>query len=248
MDSKVFIPLSPCKELLQLPWTFWRNNSIILTSPLKSVLAFLNINLNSRVYFLDLDEKLFEVFKYNLENEYYIQQEIGFINSPNFLNYVTYIWDRRTNLSRVHLKINYFNMIPFIMYQNNSKEIKGYHGEIFNTLQEKLQFSYDIQEEKIFGGPDNNSIYNGMLGKIQAGYNNWSIADCVQTEERSLTFDFSIPILDLPKRIITRRPNEQFETFAYFSVFSQEFWICIFTSAVLLTIFMYWILRFYIIV
>ena len=141
---------------------------------------------------MDLDEKLFEVFKYNLENEYYIQQEIGFINSPNFLNYVTYIWDRRTNLSRVHLKINYFNVMPYIIYQNNSKEIKGYHGEIFNTLQEKLQFSYDIQEEKIFGGPDNNSIYNGMLGKIQAGYNNWSIADCVQTEERSLTFDFSI--------------------------------------------------------
>ena len=244
------VPLSPCKELSNLNWTFWRSNSIILMPQTKTISASLSINFNSRIYFLNLDNKLFEIYKYNLQDKNHVEKELGSTNLTNFLKAVTYIWDRRANLRNIHLNMIYNDYPPFSIKQNDTRVIKGYHGELFHFLQETLQFSYNIffQEDRAWGTEIKNGTYNGMLGKIQAGYKNWSIADCVQTEERSLTFDFSIPILDLPKRIITRRPNEQFETFAYFSVFSQEFWICIFTSAVLLTIFMYWILRFYIIV
>ena len=212
----------------------------------KTNFATLHINLNSRIYFLDIDQKLYEIFKYNLQDQNYVQQEIGFINSTDFINSVNYIWDRRSNLSRIHLNIIYVDYHPFNIKQNDTSKVKGYNGEIFHSLQEKLNFNYNlnIQADKLYGQPDNKGIFTGMFGNIQRGHYNWSIADCSESEERALAFDFSIPVLNAPKRIITQRPSEEFDTSSYFVVFSPQFWVCLFISAVALIFFMYWILRF----
>jgi len=245
LNSKVLVPLSPCEELFQKPWTFWKNNSIILMPQTKSIASHLNMNLNSRIYFLDSDEKLYEVFKYSPQDQDYSSQEIGSTNAKEFLNIVTYIWDRRTDLKSIHLNIVYVDDAPFTIKHNGS-QVRGYHGEVFHSLQEKLKFKYSthFQKDKVFGVIGEDGHYNGMLGKIQRGDANWSISDWTETEERAQTFDFGIPILNLPKRIVTRRQGEGFNSTAYLSVFSQQFWICILVSAVILIFCVYWILRF----
>ena len=245
LDARVLVPLSPCKELSNVPWAFWSNNSIILMPQTKSIASALSINFNSRIYFLDFDQKLFEIFKYSPQDQNYVQQEVGLTNSTNFLNTATYIWDRRNDLSSIHVNIIFVDYPPFSIKQNDPSVVKGYHGEMFHSLQQTLQFSYDafVQEDQVWGDLKNGT-YDGMMGEIQHGNMNWGVSDFTVTIERSLVFDFSIPILSLPKRILTRRPVEEIKTSSYFAVFNQDFWICLFISAVVLSFFTYWILRF----
>ena len=239
------VPLSPCKELSNLNWTFWRSNSIILMPQTKTISASLSINFNSRIYFLNLDNKLFEIYKYNLQDKNHVEKELGSTNLTNFLKAVTYIWDRRANLRNIHLNMIYNDYPPFSIKQNDTRVIKGYHGELFHFLQETLQFSYNIffQEDRAWGTEIKNGTYNGMLGKILHGNINWGVSDFTMTNDRSLLFDFSIPILDLPKQITTRHQSEEFDTFTYLEAFSKLFWFCVIFTAVVLVISMYWTLR-----
>jgi hypothetical protein len=131
------------------------------------------------------------------------------------------------------------------MARNESQKLNGFLGEIFYSLQENLGFKYVLHDrgDFVFGTLQSNGQYNGLLGDIQMGKSNWSISDMTYTLARSETFDFSAPLWNFGKKLVTRRPTESFDTSAYFIVFSNNFWIVLFISAVILVFFMYWILR-----
>jgi hypothetical protein len=109
-----------------------------------------------------------------------------------------------------------------------------------------LGFRFTLHEQKdaVWGVPQSNGIYNGFLGEIQNGRANWSVAEITFTDERNKVFDFSVPIINQPKKIVTRRPGEDFDTSAYFIVFSLQFWIVLIISAIIITFFIFFILRF----
>jgi hypothetical protein len=244
-ELNIFVSLSPCKELIFKHWTFWRNNSLFLLPETKYIAANLNLNLNSRIYYLDLSLSLFEIFKYQQEDITNVRQKIGNANSTELLSRTGFIWERRSNLTKVCLNIIYIEKSPFIIAGNESRKLKGFFGEIFHTLQENLGFNYVLhcRKDNIYGPLQTNGHYSGLLGDIQMGKSNWSISDMTITSGRKETFDFSSPLLNFGKKIVTRRLTENFDTSAYFIVFSNNFWIVLFISAVILVFFMYWILR-----
>jgi Ligated ion channel L-glutamate- and glycine-binding site len=211
----------------------------------KHIATDLNLNLNSRIYYLDSDLSMFEIFKYQLEDINHVEQKIGVANSTDLLEKTDFIWERRSNLSKVKLNIIYIESSPFIITINDSKKVSGFFGDLFTTLQDLLGFKYTLQDTGDFnyGSLQPNGLYNGLLGKIQTNHINWSISEMTITLARSQVFDFSVPLVNQVRKIVTRRPTEDFDTTAYFIVFSKQFWIALLCSSVILVFFMYWILR-----
>ena len=68
-------------------------------------------------------------------------------------------------------------------------------------------------------------------------------AENTDTVERSLTFDFSTPLVSLPKKIVTRRPQEDLDGSAYLSVFTDQFWLVLIITTFVLAIMLYCILK-----
>jgi hypothetical protein len=137
----------------------------------------LQLNINSRIYNLDAKEQVYEIYRYNLDDSKYTYKALGNTSSPDFHHTVKYIWDRRTNLSTIHLNIIYINLHPFTVI-NPPQEIMGYLGELFVTLQEKLQFKFSLSEhiDQCLGIFLDNGSYSCMFGKLQTGESNWSLA------------------------------------------------------------------------
>ena len=204
----------------------------------------LQMNLNSRIYFLDTNFTLFEIFKYNLLNQSFVLQKIGDTESKDFIKKSNYIWKRRSNLSSLSLEIIYSEYHPLTLKGNNSYDVRGLYSEIFYALQDKLHFQYTMhhQEDNMWGSPQENGSYSGMLGQIQSGKVNWTIADTTITLERSEFFDFSIPIMLQHRKLVSLKPRENFNYLSYLCVFSKEFWIALFIFAVILILFMFLIL------
>ncbi len=175
--SLVIVAFSPCKQLNNVNWTFWRNNSLILLPQAIFIANSLQLNINSRIYHLDTEEQLHEIYRYNLDDRNYNYKTVGCTNSSDFHQTVKYIWDRRTDLSTIPLNIIYINYYPFTMVKS-PQEMKGYLGELFGMLQEKLKFEFDMTEQvdKCWGSLLDNGSYSCMFGKIQRGESNWSIA------------------------------------------------------------------------
>jgi hypothetical protein len=64
------------------------------------------------------------------------------------------------------------------------------------------------------------------------------------TDERSLTFDFSMPLVSFPKKIVTmRRPQEDLSGSAYLSVFTNQFWLVLIITTIVLSIMLYYFLK-----
>ena len=199
------------------------------------------MNLDSRIYHLDSKHSFSEFFKYDTLSSSFVQQKIGDINSEDFIRNISSIWVRRSNLSNVHLGIIYGDYPPLTWKGNSPEDVRGFFGEIFFALHEKLQFQYTIyhQEDGVWGTLQEDGSFSGLFGKIQRGEVNWSIADTTITLERSEFVDFSIPVMQQHRKLVTRKPNEDFEALSYLNVFSTEFWIAlvIFGVALLLCLF-----------
>ena len=238
--------MTPCEGLAAKGWLFWRDNSLILTPHSKDIAPYLSLNYNSRVYFLNSNLSLYEIYKYQRSDKEFVQQKIGEVTSSDIAKEPTYIWERRSNLSSIHLDIVYATYQPLLVNENNNAlAIKGLYADIFFALHQEMGFKYSLhaQEGNVWGFLLGNGSYSGLFGQIQSGKMVWSITDTTMTLERSQTFDFSIPILNQRWKLVTRRPPEGLDTISYFRVFSTQFWIALLVSLVVLISIMYWILR-----
>ena len=174
--SLVIVAFSSCHQLNKIHWTFWRINSLILLPQTLSITNSLQLNINSRVYHLDEQQQLHDIFRYNLEDINYVSKSLGNTNLTNFHDTVNYIWERRTDLSTIHLNIVYIHYPPFTMIKS-AQNIKGYLGQLFVMLQEKLQFKFTLseQENNCWGSLIANGSYSCMFGKLQRGESNWAL-------------------------------------------------------------------------
>jgi hypothetical protein len=82
----------------------------------------------------------FEIYKYQPKDLKYTIRPIGDVTSPELPNRTQFIWERRSNLSTIHLNINYINNPPYTIIKNSSERVGGFLGEIFYALKENLGF------------------------------------------------------------------------------------------------------------
>jgi hypothetical protein len=83
----------------------------------------------------------------------------------------------------------------------SAQNIKGYLGQLFVMLQEKLQFKFTLseQENNCWGSLIANGSYSCMFGKLQRGESNWALTGTwcyVLVLQMQLIF-FFLNLLDL---------------------------------------------------
>ena len=235
--------LSPCENLNLIPWLFWKSSFLILLPQTEATASELNLNINSRIYHLGPDQIVSEIYKIKNDDPSVVWTQIGRLNSTQFLTDIKDIWERRSNLSRIHLTVVYANYKPILSVQLNPLKFDGYFGELFSLLQEDLKFTFSLVEEKAWGLRLDNGSYTGMIGALQRGESNWSISDYNFTPERKKVIDFSTPIVYRPKRIVMRRPVDDLNWTAYADAFAIDFWILILLSTLTLSVCLYNILK-----
>ena len=243
----VLVGLHPCTELTLINWSHWKNNSLILLPQTQWIAKDLQLNIDSRVYILSNNLQLSEMYKLNPWDKSIHQQAVGFINTTIDLKTIGNIWERRRNLSGMHLNINYVNTEAYSFPNRANSKITGYLGDLFLILQEHLQFDYTITPglNGIWGSLQTNGTYDGILGMLQNGDSNWSISPFAFTLERSKVLDFSMPVDYKSRRLVTQRPKDELNWTAYTGVFSNYFWLVILMSIVVLSISLFFTLQNY---
>ena len=78
--------------------------------------------------------------------------------------------------------------------------IRGYLADVWNTLQETLNFTTMIRESSDgnWGSPNPDGTWTGMLGMIQRDEIDITISEMVLASVRTKEFDYSNPILTAP--------------------------------------------------
>jgi hypothetical protein len=63
-----------------------------------------------------------------------------------FSNNYSNIWQRRSNLSQIHIKVLYSQAPPYleVLQRNNTTIFKGVFGEVFDLLHQKLGFQFTM--------------------------------------------------------------------------------------------------------
>ena len=222
----------PCIELSHLPSTFWKNHSLILLPQSQMIAKDLHLNIDSRVYSLTEDGFISEMYQVMPTRKPNVSV-IGNIKDNNFQANVQSIWERRSNLQDIHLNILFANYSPYTIIKNDTSNITGYFGDIFNLLQEKLRFNFTLIRQDLFGKNDpGHCSFDGIIGMLLTGVGNWSISPFSYLEERNRCIDYSWPISYNPKKLVTKKPNEDYNWMAYIQVFAIQFsfFICNYTG------------------
>ncbi len=132
--------LSPCKYLIEFPSTNWSNTALIFTNGHQSIVPNLSLALDSRVYSMDGNLIL---------TEYYSATNNGNLTSRilgSVMNKIDFIWQRRSNLSHLHIKAIYSPVPPYldVIQKNNKTIFEGVFGGVFDLLQQKLGFQFTL--------------------------------------------------------------------------------------------------------
>lgn len=150
--------LKPCSFLSTFSSIVWSKTVLILTQGYQAVVPSLNLALNSRVFSMDDNLTLSEFYSLT-SNGNFTARILGSI----LFNNLSSIWQRRSNLSQIHIKVLYSRVPPYLdVYNKNNKTVfEGVFGEVFDLLQQKLGFQYTLVLEP-----------NGQASKNQTYLNN----------------------------------------------------------------------------
>jgi len=135
--------LSPCNFLSEFPSTNWSKTALILTRGHQAVVPNLNLALDSRVYSMD-DNLILTEYYSATNNGNLITRILGSIMNHNQSSKFDFIWQRRSNLSQLHLKVVYSPVPPHleVFHKNNKTVFGGVFGGVFHLLEQKLGFQY----------------------------------------------------------------------------------------------------------
>ncbi len=133
--------LKPCGFLSTFSSFVWSKTVLILTQGYQAVVPSLNLALNSRVFSMDNNLTLSEFYSVT-SNGNFTTRILGSI----LFNNLSSIWQRRSNLSQIHIKVLYSRVPPYLdVYKKNNKTVfEGVFGKVFDLLQQKLGFQYTL--------------------------------------------------------------------------------------------------------
>lgn len=108
-------------------------------------------------------------------------------------------WDRRSNLSGLHIRTGALNNTPFSIIEqwDDNPSITGYYGEIWKALQQVLNFDYSItlSVDGKWGSIDESGNWDGLVGMAVRDEIDIACSDLALSTQRGEALDFTQPIL-----------------------------------------------------
>ena len=134
--------MTSCPYLRSFSSRIWSKTVLIYPSNLDQDVANLNLRLDSRIYSVDSNLLIKEF--YSLENGRIISKIVGRLVGNNPTKEIESIWQRRSNLSQIEIKIVYAQAPPYLEVFNreNGFVFEGVFGGIFQLLHQQLGFQF----------------------------------------------------------------------------------------------------------
>ncbi|PSN34586.1 Ionotropic receptor 116 [Blattella germanica] len=192
---------------------------------------------------------------FHINPEYPIQEnQLGHWTSERGLDFTDIpLYERRYNLMGTTIKTGYFQDVAVKVITNNNGEPKatGYFGEVWQALQNRLNFrtKYSRSSTKAYGSLQENGNWSGLIGMITRNEVHVAVQSLTVTEERSNVVDFTLPLLRSTQCILIQRPGRNGLHWGNFiEPFSTKLWMAVICCMVGLTVFLwatYYTLRFF---
>ncbi|BFZ02739.1 hypothetical protein BsWGS_05778 [Bradybaena similaris] len=109
---------------------------------------------------------------------------------------------------------------PFVMKRQSETKLtyEGFCIDILQELASRLNFTYEIIEDKRFGSPDLNGSWSGVVGMVMRGEVAFGIGALSISTEREKVIDFSIPFAEDGVGILTKK--NKLDSSAMFRLFT----------------------------
>ena len=151
---------------------------------------------------------IYDVYKIGLENEVKIRQFGEFVDG-RFTVAMSKMWERRSDMEGYHLKAAAVLNPPYIDHLEDnctsSKCFKGTYSRIWNNLQNKMNFTFSIKKETVWGTKIKGTWY-GLIGMCERKEVDIVPADLGVTRERSSVVDFLPGITPTYQQIFIQNP------------------------------------------
>ncbi len=172
----------------------------------------LNLNLNDQV-FVYKQSRLWEIYKIKNTFKEAIVLSYGSYNDTNVSVTMKSIWHRRQNLRGTKFKVVTEFSPPYttkLSKESGSWQMDGMFSQVFHTLQNKLNFTYEL-ENSIDGQwgvvkPDG-VTWTGMVGMLMRKDVDIAATDFTITKERSEVIDFAEPIVQIYHSFFIKNPQ-----------------------------------------
>lgn len=119
---------------------------------------------------------------------------------------------------------------PFVMYDNETKEYKGYCIDLLKKLQQEMKFDYELYlvEDGRYGTMDSNGNWNGMIRDVKDKKADMALGSLSVMAEREAVIDFTVPYYDLVGlSILISKPQSEAQLFRFLTVLENEVWYSI---------------------
>lgn len=127
----------------------------------------------------------------------------------------------------------------------NGSLLKSYGAPIIRALAKGLGVTFNIvmPEDDTFGYKKPDGTWTGIIGMLARGEADLSVSGLTMTEERRKAVNFTYPLHVTDFTFMTDKPEPHPKNFAVFDVFSLEVWIGILLSLILVSLFLYMLLK-----
>ncbi|XP_050690664.1 glutamate receptor ionotropic, delta-1-like [Eriocheir sinensis] len=154
-----------------------------------------------------------------------------------------------SDLQGRHLVVTTNNNWPFfkIITLDNGTVIpvSGVDLKVITTLSEALNFTYHLirPPDGKWGGPQPDGTVTGLIGQVARHEAHATLCELSVTSSRETVVDFTFPYFLESTTLVSGAPKEKSRTFAVFSPFTLEVWLCIVVVVAAMGPFLYLLTR-----
>ena len=154
--------------------------------------------------------------------------------------------ERRCNLQGHVLTVGWIERLPYVYTSNdyNNGGISGINYDIASSLALQCNFSLELQEFNTYGVLQDDGRWTGLVEKLRTKKLDLEIASMIITKERAEVIDFSIGLQNFEFTLFMGRSNEEVQWKTFVNAFSNQFWVCLIFSIIVLTMYLCTIKKF----
>ncbi|CAI4232160.1 unnamed protein product [Auanema sp. JU1783] len=199
------------------------------------------VSVQGNVFFKNLQTRIYRIDQIEEDSDVIYNKMVGTWSPLDRLQYLYDSLDINVRLLTIYRVVTIIQP-PFVQYSANGG-YEGYCIDLFNLIQERLNFTYTIYEveDGSFGAQDENGNWNGLIGALVSGSADIALAPLSVMAERENDVDFTVPYYDLVgTTILMKKADVEYSLFKFMKVLEWPVWLCIF-AAYIFTSLLLWV-------
>ena len=216
------------------PWILYTKLSI---EDVSALLEKAKLDLDDEIYVAIEDQDMVNIWEiYKINNETMIESiSLGHWSESKGLDLTqVHKWYRRRDLKGHHFLTTSLVETPFTSKIELSPftgkyEIEGSFADLLHSLRDIMNFTYTLEPptDNNWGGRQPDGSWNGMMNLVQKELVDFAPTSLIQTVERELATDWTIPLVFSHLSIFIKNPTNVYNYTAYLEPLTYLSWAII---------------------